>query len=215
MLQCPIPVIVIVFAESICAFHQFLVSRPVHGHAHVMLCRSPGFHFNFIRFVSVITNPRVCAEGQYVAVGTVFSLQAPHGFEDVVKVGREVVVLLNEEHQALVILQGLDFVPDEVQLPPPVVLGLAEVRLPVVSEGVGELGVVAAHPQGGGAAHIPRAVSGVVARELPWVELQAEGEEDLQHGAEVDGVHDAVDAGRPQVVAEDEEQTLQAAGPAQ
>lgn len=73
---------------------------------------------------------------------------ALHEPEHVEKVLGDVVVLLEEEHHARVVARRGELVEDPISLPPPVVLGLRELGLAVVSVEVRGLGVRAAQVQG-------------------------------------------------------------------
>lgn len=53
MLQGPVPVVVIVSAESISALEKHLVCLPTQSHPHVVLCRFPGLHLDLVRFAGV------------------------------------------------------------------------------------------------------------------------------------------------------------------
>lgn len=216
VLQSPVPVVVIVGAEGVRALDELLVGVSAEGHAHVVLGGLPRLHLHLVGAAGeAAAHGAVGAQGNDLALGALPLAQGPELFEDVVEVGRQVVVLFEEEDGPGVLPQRPDPLPDEMQLPPPVVLGLGEASFAVVPEGVGVLGVDAAQAQGGRLAHVAGAVAGVVAGEFAGVELDAEGEEDLQDGAEVHACRQPVELLGPQVVAQHQQHVLHSRRPPQ
>ncbi len=111
------------------------------------------------------------------------------------------------------VLGDPELVEDPVGLPPPVVLGLGELGLSVVSVDVRPILVPAFEPVGLLPLGVSRAVSRRLPGELARVRLHGVRVEYLHRHGEVDRGHQAVDALVPEVVAKDEESPLDAARP--
>ena len=90
-----------------------------------------------------------------------------------------VVILLQEDDQPCEVLCDVHDPEDLVGLPPPVVLGLGELGLSVVTVDVWPGGVIAGHLHGPGLLDVARTVPRGLAREDILVSLERVGVEDL------------------------------------